>query len=94
MLKRFGPTSKAKYVAFTTLAGVVLYVPANLYPMARIPIGLTPTSYTILGGIIELFVEDGRMLFAINVDAADRAGVRLSSRLLGLAKVTRTPHVQ
>ena len=38
-----------------TLAGVVLYVPANLYPMARIPIGLTPTSYTILGGVIELF---------------------------------------
>jgi paraquat-inducible protein A len=37
-----------------TLAGVVLYVPANLYPIARIPIGLTPTSYTILGGTIEL----------------------------------------
>ena len=37
-----------------TLAGVVLYVPANLYPIARIPIGLTPTSYTILGGIVEL----------------------------------------
>jgi len=34
------------------------------------------------------------MRFAINIDAADRAGVRLSSRLLGLAKVTRTPHVQ
>jgi len=38
-----------------TLAGVVLYLPANLYPIARIPIGLTPTSYTILGGTIELF---------------------------------------
>ena len=38
-----------------TLAGVVLYVPANVYPMARIPIGLTPRSYTILGGIIDLF---------------------------------------
>jgi paraquat-inducible protein A len=37
-----------------TLAGVVLYLPANLYPIARIPIGLTPTSYTILGGVIEL----------------------------------------
>lgn len=38
-----------------TLAGVVLYLPANLYPIARIPIGLTPISYTILGGTIELF---------------------------------------
>lgn len=41
-----------------TLAGVVLYVPANVYPIARIPIGLTPTSYTILGGTIELVDAD------------------------------------
>lgn len=41
------------------------------------------------GGIIELYVEGGRMRFAINVDAAERAGLHLSSRLLGLAKVMR-----
>ncbi len=41
------------------------------------------------GGIIEFFVDDGRMRFAINVDAAERASVRLSSRLLGLAKIVR-----
>jgi YfiR/HmsC-like len=41
------------------------------------------------GGIIELYAESGRMRFAINVDAADRAGLRLSSRLLGLARVVR-----
>jgi hypothetical protein len=40
-------------------------------------------------GIIELYVEGGRMRFAINLDAADRSGLRLSSRLLGLAKITR-----
>jgi hypothetical protein len=40
-------------------------------------------------GIIELYVEDGRLRFAINVDAADRSGVRLSSRLLGIARVVR-----
>ena len=45
-------------------------------------------------GIIELFVEDGRMRFAINTDAADRAGLRLSSRLLGLARIVRDDHVQ
>jgi hypothetical protein len=45
------------------------------------------------GGIIELYVEGGRMRFAINVDAAEQSGVRLSSRLLGLAKIIRTgPH--
>jgi hypothetical protein len=45
-------------------------------------------------GIIELFVEAGRMRFAINVDAAERSGLRLSSRLLGLAKVIRDGHGQ
>jgi len=37
-----------------TLAGMLLYIPANLYAIARMPIGLKPTSYTILGGVIEL----------------------------------------
>jgi uncharacterized protein DUF4154 len=46
------------------------------------------------GGIVELFVEGGRMRFAINVDAAERSGLHLSSRLLGLAKVIRNGHVQ
>jgi hypothetical protein len=46
------------------------------------------------GGIIELYLEDGRMRFAINLDAAERSGVHLSSRLLALAKVIRNTHVQ
>ena len=41
------------------------------------------------GGIVGLIVEDGRMRFAINPDAALRAGVRLSSKLLSLAKLVR-----
>lgn len=45
-------------------------------------------------GIIELFVEGGKMRFAINVDAAEGSGLHLSSRLLGLAKVIRNGHVQ
>jgi hypothetical protein len=45
-------------------------------------------------GIIELFVEGGRMRFAINVDAAEHAGLHLSSRLLGVAKIVRNAHVQ
>jgi len=46
------------------------------------------------GGIVELFVEDGRMRFAVNLDAAARSQVRLSSRLLGLARIVRDDHVQ
>jgi hypothetical protein len=43
------------------------------------------------GGMVELFVENDRMRFAVNVDALQRARVRLSSRVLGLAKVVRDP---
>jgi hypothetical protein len=45
------------------------------------------------GGIIEFYMEGGRMRFAINVDAADRSTLRLSSRLLGLAKIIRNGRV-
>jgi YfiR/HmsC-like len=45
-------------------------------------------------GIIELYVESGRMRFAINVDAAEHSRLRLSSRLLGLAKVIRSGRAQ
>ena len=41
------------------------------------------------GGVIEFYIQDGRMRFIINLDALDRAGVRLSSRLLELAKTIR-----
>jgi hypothetical protein len=44
------------------------------------------------GGMVELFVEGGRMKFAINVDAVQRSRIRLSSRLLGLARIVRDPH--
>jgi hypothetical protein len=47
------------------------------------------TGFARAGGIIELYIEGGRMRFAINVDAAELSGLHLSSRLLGLAKVVR-----
>jgi paraquat-inducible protein A len=36
------------------LAGGLMYLPANTYPIATIPIDLTPTSYTVLGGVVDL----------------------------------------
>jgi hypothetical protein len=47
-----------------------------------------------VAGIIELYVDGGKMRFAINVDAVEQSGIHLSSRLLGLAKVIRNGHVQ
>jgi paraquat-inducible protein A len=36
------------------LAAGLLYLPANIYPIATIPIDITPTSYTVLGGVVDL----------------------------------------
>lgn len=43
-------------------------------------------------GIIELFADQGRLRFAINRRAAERAGLRLSSRLLALARIVEGGH--
>lgn len=46
-------------------------------------------NFARLGGIIELKKESNRITFDINVDAAKRAKLRLSSQLLGLARIVR-----
>jgi hypothetical protein len=46
------------------------------------------------GGIAGFFVDGGKMRFAINVEAAQRAHVRISSRLLSLAKLVKDDRVQ
>lgn len=42
-------------------------------------------AFTRSGGAIELFTEENRLRFVINVENARRAGVRISSNLLKLA---------
>jgi hypothetical protein len=47
------------------------------------------------GGIAQLTLENGRMRFAINVTAAQRARLQLSSKLLNLAQIVKdTAHAQ
>jgi hypothetical protein len=41
------------------------------------------------GGMIGLFLDDGRMRFAINIDRAGRARLRLSAKLLTLAQIVK-----
>jgi hypothetical protein len=41
------------------------------------------------GGAVEFFIVDNRVRFAINPDAAQRAGVTLSSQLLRLAQIVQ-----
>ena len=41
-----------------------------------------------LGGMIEVFEEDGNLHFEINRVSAEQAGLKLSSKLLALARIT------
>lgn len=43
------------------------------------------------GGAIQFTIEDNRVHFIINPDAADRAGLKISSKLLALAKIVHDP---
>ena len=45
------------------------------------------------GGMVRFFIADGNVRFAINPVAADRAKLRISSRLLQLAEIVTDPGV-
>ena len=74
------PRGVARATALT-LAGVLLYLPANLYPIATLPIGITPTPYTVLEGVIDL-VHNNLLGLALLVFTASFAIPFL--KLLGL----------
>jgi paraquat-inducible protein A len=40
--------------AALTIAGLIFYIPANIFPIATLPIGLHPTQYNVLEGVIDL----------------------------------------
>ena len=42
------------------------------------------------GGVVNFVLRDRKVRFAINVEAADRSGVKMSSRLLKLAEIVKT----
>jgi hypothetical protein len=64
-------------------------IPAYLQAAAGKPvltIGESPR-FIEQGGILNFFLENGKVRFEINRTAAERAGLRFSSRLLQLAKL-------
>ena len=48
-----GQDSMGRTIALT-LAGLLFYIPANILPIATLPIGLHPTRYNVLQGVIDL----------------------------------------
>ena len=67
-LRRRKPQSVSRTIALT-LAALLLYIPANIYPLATLPIDYKPTTYTVLEGVIEL-AQAGLWDLAILVFAA------------------------
>lgn len=75
------PESLSRTIALT-LAALLLYIPANIYPLATLPIHYKPTTYTVLEGVIEL-AQAGLWDLAILVFTASFAIPFL--KLVGLA---------
>ena len=48
--------------------------------------------FTQMGGVINFFEEQNRLRFKVNIDAAKRAGLTMSSQLLGSAQIDREEH--
>lgn len=65
-------------------------VPNKLGGRPVLTVGEVP-DFAARGGIIGFFSVEGRIRFQVNVDAAERANLKLSSRLLGVASVFREP---
>jgi hypothetical protein len=89
-LKTFKPNEKLS-------ACQIVFVPATEKNQAdRIVRGLKGSStltvgetdgFAVLGGIINLTVEANKVHFEVNRLAAERAGLKISSRLLNIAKI-------
>jgi len=45
-----------------------------------------------LGGVAQLILENDRMRFAVNMGAARRANLKISSKLLNLARIVKDEH--
>jgi hypothetical protein len=45
--------------------------------------------FTRRGGVVRLYTEDSRMRFEINMTQAEQVGLRVSAKMLGLAKIVR-----
>ena len=52
-IRRRKPEAVSRTIALTG-AALLLYIPANIYPLATLPINYQPTTYTVLQGVIEL----------------------------------------
>ncbi len=62
--------------------------PEKLLARGSLVIGETE-DFLQRGGIIQLFLDEGKLRFAVHLGNAERAKVKLSSKLLTLARIVR-----
>jgi hypothetical protein len=72
-----GVTAQAAAQAVSTLAGAPILTISDVDQFARI------------GGMAQLYVEDGRLRFRVNLDTTKRSRLQLSSKLLSLATIVQ-----
>jgi hypothetical protein len=61
----------------------------NLKPLGILSVG-EAEGFASDGGVINFKVEDGRVRFEINLEAAERQQLHISSKLLSLAQIVKT----
>jgi hypothetical protein len=60
----------------------------TLKGLSTLTVGETE-GFAVLGGMINLTVEEKKIHFEINQDAAERAGLKVSAKLLSIAKIVK-----
>jgi hypothetical protein len=81
------PDGECRVVFVPRGVAMAPYLPA---PHGTLTVGET-TEFTSRGGVIAFVQEGANVRFEINDDAAMRAGLRISSRLLRLSRTRTTP---
>ncbi len=89
-IKRISRAAEAAECAVVFVgAGEGLRLPSLFADLRRLPV-LTVgdvEGFAEAGGMIGMFVENNRVRFEINLGAADRARLKISSKLLSLARI-------
>ena len=75
------------FVPFTEV-GHVARIVKGLKGASTLTVGETD-GFALKGGIINLMVEGKKLRFEVNLLAAERANLKISSKLLSLAKIVK-----
>jgi hypothetical protein len=92
VVKRFGRLRDvgASHILFISSSerGRLPEILRALQHMSILTVGETE-EFARLGGVVNFLLEDNKVRFEVNVDAAERAGLKVSSKLLRLARIVR-----